>query len=137
MTDYRNYISVEDYLALHSSVGWPELCKEQAQSGLDNSAYITACYENGHAVAMARIIWDRGYIAYLSDVLVSPHYQAHHIGSALVKQAIDFVKSQLKPGWKIKIVIVTSKGKEGFYKNFGFVERPNETEGAGMHLWLE
>lgn len=137
MLDYRNTISVEDYLALRRAIDWPLLCKEQAQSGLENSTYITACYDNGRAVGMARIIWDKGYIAYLSDVLVAPEYQAHHIGQTLVQNAIDFVRSQLKADWKIKIVGVASKGKEGFYKKFGFVERPNETEGAGMHLWLE
>jgi len=135
--DYRNYISVEDYLALRSSVGWPLLCRQQAQSGLENSAYITACYDNGRAVGMARIVWDRGYIAYLSDVIVLPEYQAHHIGQTLVQNAIDFVKAQLKAGWKIKIVGIASKGKEPFYEKFGFIRRPNETEGAGMHLWLE
>lgn len=45
-------------------------------------------------------------------------------------------KSQLKEGWKIKIVLISAKGKEEFYKKFGFNERPNEDAGAGMDLWI-
>lgn len=27
---------------------------------------------------------------------------------------------------------MAAKGKEGFYRKYGFVERPNETQGPGM-----
>ena len=32
---------------------------------------------------------------------------------------------------------MAAKGKEEFYKKFGFIDRPNENFGCGMHKWLE
>lgn len=133
---YKEFISVEDYNALREAVKWGKLCHEQAQQGLENSAYVISCYDNGEIVGSARIIWDRGYISYLADVMVMPEYQGNRIGSHMVEQAITFIKSQLKEGWKIKIVLVSAKGKEAFYEKFGFEERPNDEAGAGMDLWL-
>ena len=57
--------------------------------------------------------------------MVLPQYQHQGIGNA-----------QRKPGWKIKIVLVAAKGKEGFYQKLGFCSRPNENSGPGMDIWL-
>jgi hypothetical protein len=32
--------------------------------------------------------------------------------------------------------LMAAQGKEGFYKKFGFAERPNDGHGAGMSLWI-
>lgn len=133
---YKENISVEDYNLLRESVGWAKLCDSQAQQGLENSAYVISCYIDDKIADAARVIWDRGYIAYLADVMVMPEYQGFGIGRHMVEEAISFVKSQLKEGWKIKIVLISAKGKEAFYKKFGFSERPNEDNGAGMDLWI-
>lgn len=133
---YKEFIRVKDYNALREAVGWGKLCDEQAQQGLDNSAYVISCYDDDKIVGTTRIIWDKGYISYLADVMVMPEYQRMGIGRHLVEMAIEFVKSQLKEGWKIKIVLTASKGKEAFYKKFGFNERPNKYAGAGMDLLL-
>lgn len=133
---YKENISVDDYNILREAVGWGALCNEQAQQGLDHSSFLISCYDNDKIAGTARIIWDRGYIAYLADVMVLPKYQGLGIGQHMVKQAIAYVQSQVKEGWKIKIVLIAAKGKEGFYKKFGFSERPNNDAGAGMDLWL-
>lgn len=134
--NYKEFISVSDYNMLREAVGWGRLCDEQAQQGLDNSAYVVSCYDDNVVVGTARIIWDKGYISYLADVIVKPEYQGYGIGKHLVEMAIAFMKTQIKEGWKIKIVLVSAKGKEDFYKKFGFCERPNENAGAGMDLWI-
>ncbi len=134
---YKNTIPVDDYLLLRKSVHWTELCTEQAQQGLKNSAYVISCYDHNNIVGTARILWDGGYIAYLSDVIVLPQYQGNGIGRHMVERAIAFVKSQLKPNWRIKIILVSSKGTEQFYKKFGFMERPNDASGPGMDLWVQ
>lgn len=133
---YKNTISVEDYNALRDAVGWGALCNEQAKQGLDHSAYIISCYDNKQIIGTARILWDYGYIAYLADVMVMPVYQGMGIGQHMVEQAIAYIQSQVKEGWKIKIILIAAKGKEEFYKKFGFNERPNEDAGAGMDLWI-
>lgn len=136
MLHYRESVHVEDYNALREAVGWGRLCNEQAQQGLKHSAYVIGCYHDDKIVGAARVIWDRGYISYLADVMVLPEYQRMSIGTHMVEMAIDFIKSKLKDGWKIKVVLVSAKGKEGFYKKLGFYERPTEDTGAGMELWI-
>lgn len=133
---YQEFINAADYNTLREAVGWGKLCEEQAKHGLLHSAYVVSCYDNDKIVGSARIIWDRGYISYLADVMVMPEYRRMGIGHHLVEMAISFMKSQRKEGWRIKIVLVSAKGKEAFYKKFGFQERPNEDAGAGMDMWL-
>ncbi len=137
MLCFYNHLFVEDYCRLRSSVGWAPLVKEQAQSSLENSDFIISCRENDETVGCARVFWDKGYIAYLADVIVAPKYQGKGIGKALVSECIKYIDSQLKEGWRIKIVIVSTKGKEQFYEKLGFQIRPNDKDGAGMNMWRQ
>lgn len=137
MLRYSNSISAEEYCELRSSVGWPPLIPEQARSGLEHSDHIAACRDDGAIAGCARIFWDKGYIAYLADVMVKPAYQGRGIGTRLVRSCIDYIDSRRREGWRVKIVIVSSKGREGFYEKLGFQIRPNEQDGAGMTLWRE
>ena len=137
MLRYRNCLSVEDYCRLRSSVGWSPLVEEQAQSGLENSDFIISCQDDNETVGCARFFWDKGYIAYLADVMVIPAYQGQGIGKTLVSECIKYIDGQLKGGWRIKIVIVSAKGKERFYEKLGFHIRPNNADGPGMNMWRE
>ena len=134
MLKYNNDLSANEYCELRSAVAWQPIIEEQAQSGLNHSDFIIACRDEDHIVGCARIFWDKGYIAYLADVMVKPEYQKQGIGKKLVNECIAYIDSQLKDGWHIKIVIVSAKGKEQFYEKFGFEPRPNELDGAGMQV---
>ena len=135
MLKYNNNLSVKEYCELRVAVAWQPIIKEQAQSGLNGSDFIIACRDNDNIVGCARILWDKGYIAYLADVMVKPEYQKQGIGKKLVSECIAYIDNQLKDGWRIKIVIVSAKGKEQFYEKFGFELRPNGSDGAGMQTW--
>ena len=135
MLEYTNELSAEEYCELRAAVQWQPIVKDQAQSGLDHSDFIVSCRNADGIVGCARIFWDKGYIAYLADVMVKPAYQKQGIGKKLVNACIAYVDRQLKEGWRIKIVIVSAKGKEAFYEKFGFELRPNQRDGAGMQTW--
>ena len=135
MLKYSNNLSAKEYCELRSTVSWQPIIEEQAQSGLNGSDFIIACRDDDNIVGCARIFWDKGYIAYLADVMVKSEYQKQGIGKKLVSECITYIDKQLKDGWRIKIVIVSAKGKEQFYKKFGFELRPNERDGAGMQMW--
>ena len=135
MLEYNNTLSAREYCQLRSAVEWKPIIEEQAQSGIDHSDFVIACRDNERIVGCARIFWDKGYIAYLADVMVMPEYQGQGIGKQLVSECISFIDRQLKDGWRIKIVIVSAKGKEPFYERFGFEARPNINDGAGMQMW--
>jgi len=135
MLEYSNRLSVKEYCELRAAVGWQAIIEEQAQSGLEHSDFIIACRAYDEIVGCARIFWDKGYIAYLADVMVKPEYQKQGIGKRMVSECISFIDRQLKDDWRIKIVIVSAKGKESFYEKFGFEIRPNINDGAGMQIW--
>lgn len=135
MLTYSDRLSAEEYCELRDAVKWSPIVLEQARSGLEHSDFIVACREDERIVGCARVFWDKGYIAYLADVMVKPEYQKQGIGKRLVSACISYIDRQLKPGWRIKIVIVSAKGKEPFYEKFGFTLRPNLNDGAGMQMW--
>jgi GNAT superfamily N-acetyltransferase len=85
---------------------------------------------------MARVISDGAYIAYIADVLVLPEYQGRGIGRELMNRVMLYIKGNAVAGEKVYVNLMAAKGKEGFYKRFGFIERPSEQHGAGMNLWL-
>ncbi len=134
---YTEEITTQEYNYLRNSVGWGSVCEEQAKRGLENSAYTLSCITEGKKVGFCRLIWDGGYIAFLADVMVLPEYQGMGIGKTLVEKSIKYLCQQKKEGWRIKIVLTSSLGKEGFYEQFGFEKRPNANAGAGMDLWLD
>lgn len=134
--EYSAALSPEEYCALRRAVDWPELPLEEAAQGLRHSAFIAACRHAGACVGCVRIVWDHGYIAYFSDLMVLPAWQGRGIGKALARRALDWVERQRKPGWKIKVVLISTSGNEGFYRKLGFTERPAGGMGAGMDLWL-
>ncbi|MBR3040789.1 MAG: GNAT family N-acetyltransferase [Lachnospiraceae bacterium] len=137
MIQYVKEITPEEYLELRRKVGWCLFPVEEAKAGIDN-AYLVICARDGEkAVGVVRLLWDGGYIAMLSDVIVDPEYQGQGIGRFLVESTIRRMKDDMKPGYKVKLNLMAAKGKEPFYEKFGFVQRPNENLGAGMDQWYE
>jgi GNAT superfamily N-acetyltransferase len=134
---YINEINVEDYNKFRDLVGWDALEVEEAQAGIDNSSFVISCKDGIRTVGIARMIWDRGYIAFLSDVIVYPDYRGMGIGKEMVTRLLNDMKEQLKPGWKVKVNLMSAPGKEPFYQKIGLSERPNKYSGAGMDMWLQ
>lgn len=136
MTEFSHEIGTEEYLALRRSSGFTELPPEEAAEGLAHTCFCVCARENGRAIGFARLLWDRGYIAFLSDVIVEESYRGQGLGRALVERCIDALKSGMKKGWRVKIYLAAAQGKEGFYEKLGFSVRPNDHAGAGMDKWF-
>jgi GNAT superfamily N-acetyltransferase len=139
MEDYKltDYITPEEYMAMRKIVGWSEFPLEQAAEGLKNS-FILVCFRvDGKPVAIGRAVSDRGYVVYIADVIVVPECQGKGLGRAVMNTLMEKIKDSMKPGYRIMISLLAAKGKEEFYTKFGFVDRPNEDFGCGMHQWLE
>lgn len=135
--DYSASLTAGEYCRLRAAVGWPELPLDEAREGLRHSAFVAACHMGDDIIGAVRIVWDHGYIAYFSDLMVMPAWQGQGIGRELARRALAWVESQRRPGWKIKVVLISTAGNEGFYKKLGFTERPADGMGAGMDLWLQ
>ena len=139
MTDYEttDYITPEEYMEMRRVVEWSAFPLEEAAEGLKNS-FILVCFRiDGKPVAIGRAISDRGYVVYIADVIVIPEYQGRGLGREIMNTILDRIKGSLKPGYRVMVNLMAAKGKEEFYKKFGFIDRPNEYFGCGMHQWLE
>lgn len=139
MIDYEitDKITPEEYMELRRKVGWGEFPLEQASKGLAGS-FILICYRvDGKPVGLGRAISDNGYVVYIADVIVVPEYQGQGLGRVIMNTLLNKIKESLEPGYRVMISLLAAKGKEGFYKKFGFVQRPDENFGCGMHQWYE
>ncbi|MBO4346193.1 MAG: GNAT family N-acetyltransferase [Lachnospiraceae bacterium] len=134
--EITNFITAKEYLGMRESVGWSVFPEEEAQMGLNNS-YVVCIRDNDKPAAMGRIVWDHGYAVLIADVIVAPEYQGRGLGRLVMETIMNYIKEQLKPGYRIMVSLLAAHGKEDFYKKFGFIERPNESFGPGMHQWLE
>ncbi|MBR6322754.1 MAG: GNAT family N-acetyltransferase [Lachnospiraceae bacterium] len=136
MIRYVDSITPEEYMKLRREVGWMEFPLEEAKNCVENAYMVLCVRDDEEAVGVVRLLWDGGYVAFLSDVIVDPRYQGKGIGRTLVEAVIKRIKADMKPGFKVKLNLNSAKGKEPFYEKFGFKIRPNEDAGAGMDQWL-
>lgn len=132
-----HFIDVREYNNLRGSVKWTCLNEKQAQTGIDNTYYLVCARYNSEAIGMARVISDGGYVVYIADVIVNPAYQGMHVGRLMMDDIMLFIKNSLSINGPVMVNLMAAKDKEGFYKNFGFITRPNEETGAGMFLWVK
>lgn len=136
MITYHSHIPTEAYNNMRAAVGWKRLDPVQAQTGLDNSAYLTAAWDSDTPVGMARVVSDGGYMTLVADVMVLPEYQGQGIGRQLLTNITEYLESLGKDGLCIMVNLMATTGKEEFYKKFGFQVRPNDSMGAGMVRWI-
>ncbi len=136
MIKYGEFITPEEYMELRKMVGWVEFPIEQAGACIEKAYMIQCVRDDEKAIGVVRLLWDGGYIAFLSDVIVDPNYQGQGIGRKLVEASISKLKDEMKPGYKVKLTLNSAKGKEPFYEKFGFRVRPNDDAGPGMDQWL-
>ena len=134
--EFTDHITAEEYMSLRKKVDWCAFPLEEAQAGIDNAYMINCARDEGRAIGVVRLLWDGGYIAFLSDVIVDPEYQGQGIGKKLVESCISRIKAGAKPGYRVKMCLLAAKGKEPFYEKFGFEARPNDRLGSGMDQWI-
>ena len=133
---YKNTISAEEVNFLRASVGFRQILPEQFNAGLNGSALIVSAYDKSQIVGMARLIWDGGIAALITDVLVLPEYKMHGIEKELVTRILDFLRSKLKAGFGIQADVKAWDNQEEFYKNLGFQLSTPERRGVPMHICL-
>jgi len=133
---FEDQIDPATYNHFRESVGWGTLLPEQVEAILANSICFSLLSE-GKTIAISRILWDGGYTAYIADVIVAEPYRGQGIGKKMVDHALEEIRRRMKPGWKVRVILLASKGRESFYEQFGFVKRPNDHEGCGMNLILK
>ena len=127
----RRVPSACEYNALRRSVDWPTFADNVVELGLAQSSYcIVVEDEVGTVVGMGRIIGDNAIYMHIQDVIVRPDLQRQGIGKLIMKELLTYVDGLA--GKNTNIGLMCSKGREAFYRTFGFVDRPSEKFGSGM-----
>lgn len=136
MITERHELNVSEYNQFRESASWSALEESMAKTGLENTHYLIALFDDEEPVAMARIVGDGAYIVVIADVIVVPEYQGKGYGRHVMEDIISHIKGNLKVGQRVFINLMSVAGKEEFYEKFGFAKRPYGEQGAGMTQWI-
>lgn len=123
--------TAEEYNELRRLAEWPMLDEELVREALANSLFsVVIENETGLIIGMGRVLGDNAIYLHIQDVIVRPQFQRQGIGKLIMNELLGYVNSI--GGKNTNIGLMSSKGREDFYKSFGFIERPNEKFGSGM-----
>ena len=122
-------IEIGDYQHLRQAVGWWETDDSATKEALANSLYSVAAVANKKVVGIGRVVGDNGLYFYIQDLIVHPTYQSRGIGREIMRMLLDYINRRAKKG--AFIGLMAAKGLEDYYKDFGFLPRPDD--GPGMY----
>ena len=123
--------SVEEYNALRRSVEWPQFDPAIVERALGNTFFsVVAVNETGEAIGMGRVIGDNAIYFHVQDVIVRSDCQRLGIGDLIMHELLTYIHQHA--GTHTNIGLMSSKGREPFYRRFGFVDRPSDKFGSGM-----
>ena len=123
--------TVKEYNELRHAADWPTFPEELVKEALSNSFFSVVIHdEHDLILGMGRVIGDNAIYLHISDVIIRPEFQGQGIGKLIMQELLAHVENV--GGKNTNIGLMCSKGREEFYKRFGFEERPNEKFGAGM-----
>jgi GNAT superfamily N-acetyltransferase len=131
---YTNALTPESFAQLRDNAGWGNIPFAQAQKAISNTPFSIVALDGTKVIGMGRLVGDGSLIWYIQDLVVLPEYQNRGIGSCIMAKLLDFATNTGLDDTIITIGLMAAKGKEGFYKKFGFHTRPNDLEDAGMIL---
>ena len=127
----ENALTVEIYRELHSSGEWKNSNIKQTENALSRSLYSIVVFDEDNPAGMGRVVGD-GIYNTVCDVIVKPDYQRKGIGTGIMNQLLKYLEDQILENEKSSVQLIAEKGKESFYKRFGFESVPNEFSGSGM-----
>ena len=133
----EDQLDIDTYLELRKAVEFRPLTRDQARKALNNSLYILTAFQNRKAVGMGRIVGDGAVICYVQDLIIRPEVQGQGIGGTILQNLKDFVMRLGYPGTTMMLCLMCAKGREEFYKKYGFIARPTEDLGPGMITYLD
>ncbi len=112
------------------------LPRRSFRGGLKGSGRVVSACHQGRAVGMARLVWDGGMTALITDVIVLPEYQDQGLEQELVARILDFLRDQLQPGFGIQVDVKAWERQEALYTGLGFQPSTRERRGTPMHICL-
>ena len=126
--------TADEYNNLTNSVGWGKRENFIVEEALKNTLYSFCAYDNDFLIGYGRIIGDKTIFLYIQDIMVAKEYQSNKIGTQIMNGLLKKIEEYKKTNPNIRVYLGASKGKEDYYKKFGFITRSNADLGEGMIL---
>ena len=131
ITIVKRLPGIEEYNQLRRAADWPVYPNDVVQTALSNSLFgVVAQLDNGDIVAMGRVIGDGAIYFHVQDIIVQPEFQGSGVGRMIMHEILGFIDARSVKNTNVGLMC--SKGREEFYRKFGFMDRPAEKFGAGM-----
>lgn len=130
----RTLPTVEQWMALRASVGWATFPDETAHRSLAATPFCVCGFIEDELVAMGRVLGDGVFSFYIGNVMVRPDQQGKGVGKAVMEEIMVYLRENAAPGAIASLLSI--KGREEFYTQFGFECRPDESHGSGMSLYF-
>lgn len=128
----ENELQIDTYQYLRRQVGWKELSERQAELALSNCLFRVCAYEGDKPLGMGRVVGDGAVICYIQDLVVIPDAQGQKVGTLILNRLRSYVESCTQEGTTMMLCLMSAKGREHFYLQNGFTQRPNTDLGPGM-----
>ncbi|NAY91105.1 GNAT family N-acetyltransferase [Muricauda sp. JGD-17] len=129
----RNYkveigtLRVSDYQELRASTNWANIRDEVVKAALENDLFSICVFDNSRAIGIGRIIGDGAIYFYIQDVIVLPEYQGKGVGKLIMENIENYLIE--KTSKNSFVGLMAAEGVGNFYKQFGYLKRPNSRPG--------
>ena len=98
-------------------VGWGERIPNELRCAFATSSHVRFVYDNEKLIGIGRTVDDGKYYALIVDLIISPEYQGEGIGSQILKELKDELKSFYFT------TLTSATGKEDFYNKQGWKQQ--------------
>ena len=126
----ENALTAETYGRLRDKVQFRSYSPDDAAAALRNSLFTTEVREDTETLGIARVVGDGRIVFFIKDVVVDPACQGRGIGHMLLDSLLRYINGAGCEG--AYVGLMATPGTEGFYKKYGFIQRPAPGFGHGM-----
>ncbi|MBW5448096.1 GNAT family N-acetyltransferase [Cohnella sp. CFH 77786] len=123
--------TIAEYKNLCNAVGWTEFINfDVAEESLDQSLFGVVIQHEDEVIGMGRVVGDGKIYFYIQDIAVMPEYQNKGIGKTIMEAILEYLIGNAPE--KSFVGLFASKGKESFYKKYGFNKHDGMTGMFGV-----
>ena len=114
----QEIVKLEDVLHLYQAVGWTNYTNkpQMLEQALSHSLVIYLALDGDAVVGLIRLVGDGFSSVFVQDLIVLPSYQRQGVGSALMKEALEYYKD----AYQVQLVTEQTEKNVGFYRSMGF-----------------
>lgn len=118
-------VSPDDYNELREKSGiGNKKSKENAETAIENSLFITSIYDGDKLIAMARVVGDGAISLVVTDVMVDSEYQKNGLGRVLMNEINKYLDENYDED--SYIILLANTPYDAFYEKFHFKQIPNK-----------